>query len=273
VTEDQVQGTHGLLRITTTLTSPTHDACIAARLHRYHFTLCRASVSNPTSLNRPRQRRALPGRHSLFLLKRTHISQHRARSRGEHRHYIPYHVCRPLRYLLHRHREPSQWVRHDRLDGEQARLLRVRNTPDRHVRDAYDGESSWSSTGLINRLQPLVPAPLPPMSLTRHFTYCQVYRNGRQHAATFEWTMGTHMGMATIGTKKVPMSNLVAPGGDSRCEAVSFRRLPHRRSAPTRASVLALLTSLVHVARVCSARRTEDCSNGARSPACAVPTT
>ena len=28
--------------------------------------------------------------------------------------------------------------------------------------------------------------------------------------------MGTHMGMATIGRKKVPMSNLVSPGADSR---------------------------------------------------------
>lgn len=44
----------------------------------------------------------------------------------------------------------------------------------------------------------------------------QIYRNGRQPAAYFEWTMGTHMGMATIGSRKFPMSNLVATGADSQ---------------------------------------------------------
>ncbi|GJE98130.1 hypothetical protein PsYK624_143520 [Phanerochaete sordida] len=46
-------------------------------------------------------------------------------------------------------------------------------------------------------------------------TLTTVYRNGRQPVASFEWTMGTHMGMATIRGRKVSMSHLVMPGGDS----------------------------------------------------------
>ncbi|EKM55913.1 uncharacterized protein PHACADRAFT_144832 [Phanerochaete carnosa HHB-10118-sp] len=46
-------------------------------------------------------------------------------------------------------------------------------------------------------------------------TLTTIYRNGRQPAASFEWTMGTHMGMATVGGRKVSMLSLVAPGTDS----------------------------------------------------------
>lgn len=49
----------------------------------------------------------------------------------------------------------------------------------------------------------------------------QVYRDGRKPAASFEWTMGTHMGVATVGTRTVPMSELVMPGADS--SARTFR--------------------------------------------------
>lgn len=46
-------------------------------------------------------------------------------------------------------------------------------------------------------------------------TRTTIYRNGKRAAAYFEWTMGTHMGLATIGGTKIPMSNLVAPGTSS----------------------------------------------------------
>ncbi|KAL0947069.1 hypothetical protein HGRIS_013210 [Hohenbuehelia grisea] len=36
-----------------------------------------------------------------------------------------------------------------------------------------------------------------------------VYRNEREHVASFDWTPGNHLGRATIGTRQLPMSHLV----------------------------------------------------------------
>jgi len=39
-----------------------------------------------------------------------------------------------------------------------------------------------------------------------------VYRNNGESVAFLDWTMGVHLGRATIGSKQLPMSELVRPG-------------------------------------------------------------
>lgn len=44
----------------------------------------------------------------------------------------------------------------------------------------------------------------------------QILRNGNIPVATFQWTMDTHLGTATIGERRLPMIDLVQPGIDPR---------------------------------------------------------
>ncbi|KAL4266003.1 DUF6593 domain-containing protein [Pleurotus pulmonarius] len=45
-----------------------------------------------------------------------------------------------------------------------------------------------------------------------------VFRNDREHVASFEWAPGNHLGRASIGRRYLPMSQLVAPTGNTgRC--------------------------------------------------------
>ncbi|KAJ3482659.1 hypothetical protein NLI96_g6834 [Meripilus lineatus] len=47
-------------------------------------------------------------------------------------------------------------------------------------------------------------------------TRTTVYRDGNQAVGFFDWTMGVHLGMVTIGTKQVPMSYLVMQGSTTK---------------------------------------------------------
>lgn len=73
-------------------------------------------------------------------------------------------------------------------------------------------EIPTSETRTTVRLRP----PAPSYHATNAPAPSQIYRNGKQPAAHFEWTMGTHMGMATIGGRRIPMADFVQPGGDNR---------------------------------------------------------
>ncbi|KAF4576447.1 hypothetical protein EYR36_004424 [Pleurotus pulmonarius] len=42
-----------------------------------------------------------------------------------------------------------------------------------------------------------------------------VFRNDREHVASFEWAPGNHLGRASIGRRYLPMSQLVAPTGNT----------------------------------------------------------
>ncbi|KAF9009411.1 hypothetical protein BDQ17DRAFT_1235893 [Cyathus striatus] len=60
-----------------------------------------------------------------------------------------------------------------------------------------------------------------------------VYRNNKEVCARLDWSPGNHLGSATIGSRQLPMSQLVLPGSSNNARAfvsADGRRFEWRRS-------------------------------------------